>query len=88
MSLPAENHSDSLPSTKYFSGIAFGCNVFLQCHTDADFTMSIAQIHLKGRDKYELDDPVVVYFCFPTLDVAIPLCPALVGYTLHLRETA
>ena len=75
MTIPPPNDSDISPSAKYFSGIAFGCNVFLRCHTDADFTMSIAQIHLKGRHQYELDDPVVVYFCFPTLGVAIPLRP-------------
>jgi hypothetical protein len=33
----------------------------------------IAQVHLKGKDKYELHDDVVVYFSFPTLDVAILL---------------
>ncbi len=59
---------------KYYSGLAFGCNVFLQCHTDHDFTMSMAQIHLKGREQYNVDDNVV-YFCFPTLDVAVSLRP-------------
>jgi hypothetical protein len=52
-------------SLKYYGALAFGCNVFLQCHTDADFTMSIAQIHLKGKDKYEVDDHIVVYFISP-----------------------
>jgi hypothetical protein len=37
--------------------------------------MSIAQVHLKGKDKYEFHDDVVVYFCFPTLGVAVPLRP-------------
>jgi hypothetical protein len=62
-------------SLKYYGALAFGCNVFLQCHTDADFMMSIAQIHLKGKDKYKVDDHIVVYFCFPTLGVAVPLRP-------------
>jgi len=31
-------------STKYFGGIAFGSNVYLRCHTDQDFTMSISQV--------------------------------------------
>jgi hypothetical protein len=35
--------------------------------------MSIAQEHLKGKDKYELHGNIVVYFCFPTLGVAVPL---------------
>ena len=37
--------------------------------------MSMVQIHLKGKDKYEVDDDIVVYFCFPTLGVAVPLRP-------------
>jgi hypothetical protein len=60
---------------KYYSGLAFGSNMFLQCHTDPDFTMSMAQIHLKGKDKYKLDDNVIVYFGFPTLGAAVPLQP-------------
>ena len=37
--------------------------------------MSMAQIHLKEKDVYKIDDDVVVYFCFPTLGVAVPLRP-------------
>ncbi len=55
--------------------IAIGTNVFLRCHTNADFTMSICQVFLKGKSKYHLNDNLVVYFCFPTLGVAVPLCP-------------
>jgi hypothetical protein len=62
-------------SSEFFSGIAFGSNVFLRCHTDAYFTMSISQVFLKGRQKYQLNDHVIVYFCFPTLGVAVPLRP-------------
>jgi hypothetical protein len=60
---------------KYYGELAFGCNVFLQCHTDSDYTMSMAHIHLKRKEKYELSDNVVLYFCFPTLGVAVPLRP-------------
>ncbi len=49
--------------------------VFLQCHTYLDYTMSIAQVHLKEKDKYELHDDIVVYLCFPTLGVVVPLHP-------------
>ncbi len=49
--------------------------MFSSSHTDSDYTMSMAHIHLKGKDKYELSDNVVVYFCFPTLGVAVPLRP-------------
>ena len=62
-------------SSDFFGGIAFGTNVFLRCHTDQDFTMSIFQVFLKGRCKYSLDDEVVAYFCFPTLGVVVPLRP-------------
>ena len=68
------NHTTQ-PSCKYYGGLAFGCNVFLRCHTDQDFTMSIVQIFLKGTYTYRIDDDVVVYFCFPTLGVAVPLRP-------------
>ncbi len=56
-----------------FSGIAFGTNVFLPWHTDADFTFSIIKVFLKGKSQYLPDDEVVVYFCFPTISVAVPL---------------
>ena len=62
-------------SVQFFGGIAFGSNVFLHCHTDADFTMSIARVFLKGQNTYETDDDVIVYFCFPTLGAAVPLRP-------------
>jgi hypothetical protein len=72
MKLPHGNHTTPL---KYYGGIAFGCNTFLRCHTDADLTVSIAQIFLKGKELYTDKDDVVVYFCFPTLGVAVPLRP-------------
>jgi len=62
-------------SAKFFGGIAFGSNVFLRCHTDQDFTMSISQVFLKGKSQYHINDEVIVYFCFPTLGVAVPLRP-------------
>jgi len=52
------------PRTKYFGSIAFGCNVFLCCHTV-----------LADHDSYKLDNDFVVYFCFLTLGVAIPMRP-------------
>jgi hypothetical protein len=62
-------------NAQYFGGIAFGTNVFLRCHTDEDFTMSIIQVFLKGKKVYLPEDDVVVYFCFPTIGVAVPLRP-------------
>ena len=49
--------------------------MFSSSVTDSDYTMSMVHIHLKGKDKYELTDEVVIYFCFPTLGVAVPLRP-------------
>jgi hypothetical protein len=72
MTMPFSSHKSTL---KYYGGLAFGCNVFLRCHTDNDYTMSMAQIHLKGKNEYKIEDNVVVYFCFPTLGVAAPLQP-------------
>ncbi len=59
----------------FFGGIAFGTNVFLCCHTDANFTFSIIQVLLKGKSQYLPDDEVVVSFCFPTIGVAVTLHP-------------
>ena len=70
MSAPHSNHS-----SKYFGAMAFGRNVFARCHTDEDFTMSVTQIYLEGVDQYSVADRVVAYFCFPTIGVAIPMCP-------------
>jgi len=64
-----------IPHAKYFGAIAFGRNVFLRCHTDDDFTYSIAHVLLGGKSTYHLDDSVVVYFCFPTLGIAVPMRP-------------
>ena len=58
-----------------YGGMAFGTNVFLRCHTDQDFTMSISQVFVEGKANYNLDDDVIVYFCFPTLGTAVPLRP-------------
>ena len=65
--------SPKVNSAKFFGGIAFGSNFFLRCHTDQDFTMSISQVFVKGKLHYHLDDDVIVFFCFPTLGVAVPL---------------
>jgi hypothetical protein len=73
------------PRTKYFGSIAFGCNVFLRCHTDNDFTYSMAHILLADHDLYKLDDDFVVYFCFPTLGVAIPMRPGEVPHCISSR---
>ena len=70
---PSDKHQTH---AQYFGAIAFGNNVFfLHCHTDQDYTFSVMQVHLKGRDTYAIDEDTLVYFCFPTLGIAIPLRP-------------
>ncbi len=64
-----------MSGSKYYGGIAYGCNVLLCCHTDADFIMSISQIFLKGMSRYKIDNEVVVIFCCSTLGVAVHLQP-------------
>ena len=68
--------SPKVNSAKFFGGIAFGSNVFLRCHTDQDFTMSISQVFVKGKPHYHLSDDVIIFFCFPMLGVAVPLRPS------------
>ena len=66
-------HESQTSFSKYYGSIAFGCNIFLRCHTDQDFTMSIVQVFVKGQEKYQIDDDVVAYFCFPMFGVYLPL---------------
>jgi len=62
-------------TSDYFGAIGYGNNVFLRCHTDEDFTMSIIQVFLKGLTHYNVHDDIIVFFCLPTLGVAVPLRP-------------
>ena len=85
MTAPPDPSSPHPQPAKYFGAIAFGCNVFLRCHSDDDFTLSMAHILLDGKNVYNLDDDVVVYFCFPTLGIAIPMRPGVISYCLTLE---
>ena len=61
-------------SARYYNGVGFGVNVFLRCHTDKDFTMSIVQVHLDNV-MYHNEDRIVCYFTFPRLGIAVALRP-------------
>ena len=37
--------------------------------------MSISQVFVKGKANYHLNYDVIVYFCFPTLGIAVSLRP-------------
>jgi len=67
---PTSLHQD--PS-RYYNGIGFGINVFLRCHIDNDFTMSIVQVHIDNS--YQVDDRIVCYFAFPRIGIAVALRP-------------
>jgi hypothetical protein len=59
---------------RYYNGIGFGINVFLRCHVDRDFTMSIVQVHIDDHI-YQVDDKILCYFAFPRIGIAVALRP-------------
>jgi hypothetical protein len=61
-------------AAEYFSGCAFGKNVYLPVHTDLDYSYSIVTVHKRDQG-YTLLDAPVIYFTFPRLGVAVPLRP-------------
>ena len=56
-------------SAEIYGAIAVGVNVVLSAHSDADFIFSLTSIHTHE----EYTERILVYFCFPTLGVAVPL---------------
>ena len=74
--VPISTFPSTVPTkqSKIFSGIAFGKNVHLQLHVDHDFTFSIVTA-LTKKERYELKDDPLVYFCFPRHGVAITIHP-------------
>lgn len=58
--------------TRIFPGINISIDACLPCHVDNDFTLSIVSVHSHGVD-YKHDETIQAYFCFPTLNVAVPL---------------
>jgi hypothetical protein len=71
---PSSTDKKQTPA-KYYGAIAFGCNVFLRCHTDQDYTYSVVQVHLEVVQPYSAGDSIVAYFCFPTRGIAVALRP-------------
>ncbi len=59
-------------SERYYNAAGFGINVFLRCHIDKDFTMSIVQVHL-DEIMYQNDDQILSFFAFPQTGIAVPL---------------
>jgi len=67
------SHGKEMPSASSRIYGAFGCgvNVYLNAHTDKDFTCCATSIHMHTR--YSLFQEIVAYFAFPKLGIAIPL---------------
>jgi hypothetical protein len=59
-------------SARYYNAVGFSINVFLRCHIDKDFTMSIVQVHL-DEIMYQNDDWIVCYFAFPQIGIAVAM---------------
>jgi hypothetical protein len=59
-------------SARYYNAVGFGIYVFLRCHIDKDFTMSIVQVHL-DEIMYQNDDQILCFFAFPQIGIAVLL---------------
>ena len=60
-------------SSRIYGAFASGVNVYLNSHSDKDFTYCATSIHM--REEYTLTHKIVAYFAFPKLGLAIPLRP-------------
>jgi hypothetical protein len=61
-------------SARYYNAVGFCINIFLKCHIDKDFTMSIVLVHL-DEIRYQNDDRIICYFAFPQIGIAVALQP-------------
>ena len=58
--------------TSIYNAFACGINVYLNAHSDKDFTFCAVSIHT--RQEYHLmGDKILAYFVFPTMGIAVPL---------------
>lgn len=67
-----------LADATIFGALAFGRNVYLNAHLDADYCYSIVTGHRRlsdGENGYSVDDEVIHYFVFPRYGMAVPLRP-------------
>jgi hypothetical protein len=72
-SCPDDSSLQHQTEARYFNSVGFGINVYLRCHIDQDFTMSIVQVHVETL--YHFNDDIVCYCCFPRIGVAVALHP-------------
>ena len=59
-------------SSEIYASFAVGKNVFLNSHTDDDFTYSCTTLLCSDESKKNV---FLAYFCFPRLGIAVPLRP-------------
>ena len=57
--------------SKIWPAMVAGRNVFLNVHTDRDLVWCLTTVIAEGL--VEVEDEVICYFCFPSLNVAVPL---------------
>lgn len=62
-------------SSTIFSAISIAVDPILPGHTDPDMMYSCTSCFLAEDHDYILDDHIIVYFCFPTHGLAVPLRP-------------
>ena len=72
--IPSKRGKSPKKEVTMTQAVVVGLNVYQNCHADEGFDISTVCI-LKQGYRFQLDDYVVVYFCFPCLGVAVPLCP-------------
>ena len=61
---------DGSNESEYLGAVAYAKNVYLSMHDDDDFSYSIMSPQME-----HLSNKVVMYFCFPSLGIAVPLRP-------------
>ena len=66
-------NNDDEQSASIYGAFAAGINVYLNMHSDVDYTYCAISIH--QREEYLESQNVVAYFAFPRLGIAIPLRP-------------
>ena len=65
--IPYDNDKQSF----LYPAVAAGRNAFLNVHVDSDFGLSLVSAY--GRYPPSEDGPIICYFCFPTLKIAVAL---------------
>ena len=63
----------SSASSRIYGAFACGVNVYLNAHTDEDFTYCATSVYMRVRYRFSQD--IVAYFAFLKLGIAFPLRP-------------